>query len=65
MPKNIISTLRRNKKLNQAELAKKCGITQQHIQLIEAGKRLPSIKVAEKLAAALGVTIDELIGKAG
>ena len=65
MPENIISTLRRNKKLSQEELARLCGVTQQHIHWIETGQKSPSLKVAAKLAAALGVTIDELIGKAG
>lgn len=65
MAENLIYTLRRNQKLSQEELAKKCGVSQQHIHWIETGQKSPSLKVAAKLAAALGVTIDELIGKAG
>ena len=61
----IIYALRRNLSLSQAELAARCGVTQQFIQRLEAGKVNPSIKTARKLAAALGVTVDELIGKAG
>lgn len=56
-----ISDLRRNQQLSQAELAKKCRVTQQFIQQIENGKRSPSIRVARRLATALGVTVDELI----
>lgn len=61
MPENIIFTLRRNKKLSQTELAKLCGVTQQHIHWIETGQKSPSLKVAAKIASALGCTIDELI----
>lgn len=62
MPRNLIYVLRRNKKLSQAELAKLCNVTQQHIHLIETGQKSPSLKVAAKLSTALGVTIDELLG---
>lgn len=61
----IIFALRNNKKLNQRQLAEKCGVTQQFIQMVESGKRTPSLNTAKKLAEALGVTIDDLIGKAG
>ena len=57
-----ISELRRNQKLSQSELARKCHVTQQFIQQIETGKRTPSLRVAFRLATALGVTVDALIG---
>lgn len=60
-----IFTLRNNLKLSQKELAQKCGVTQQFIQMLEKGEKNPSVRTLKKLAAALGVTIDELIGKAG
>ena len=60
---NNIFTLRNNQKLSQADLAQKCGVTQQYIQMVESGKRTPALKTALKLAAALGVTVDELIRK--
>ena len=56
-----IYALRHNLTLSQAQLAKKCNVTQQFIQQIENGKRTPSLKVAERIAQALGVTVDELI----
>lgn len=59
----IVYALRRNLKLSQLELATACGVTQQFIQAIEKGLRTPSLRTARKLAAALGVTVDELIGK--
>jgi transcriptional regulator with XRE-family HTH domain len=60
-----IFTLRNNLRLTQEELAQKCGVTQQFIQMLENGKKNPSVSTLKKLAAALGVTVDELIGKAG
>ena len=60
-----IFTLRNNLRLTQEELAQKCGVTQQFIQMLEKGKKNPSVSTLKKLAAALGVTVDELIGKAG
>lgn len=62
---HIIFVLRHNLSLSQADLAARCNVTQQFVQQIEAGKRTPSLKVAKRIAAALGVTVDELIGKAG
>ena len=56
-----IFTLRRNLSLSQAELAARCGVTQQFIQRLEAGNVNPSIQTARKLADVLGVTVDELI----
>ena len=56
-----IYVLRHNLTLSQAQLAKKCNVTQQFIQQIENGKRTPSLKVAERIAQALGVTVDDLI----
>ena len=53
--------LRRNKSLSQSELAEKCHCSQQFIQMVETGKRTPSLYVAKRIAAALGVTVDELI----
>lgn len=64
MVENVFK-LRVNKKLSQAELAKKIHVTQQFIQQLESGKRTPSLKVAKRLAEALGVTVDDLIKKAG
>ena len=59
----MVFTLRRNLKLSQTELAKACGVTQQFIQSIEKGIRTPSLRTAKRLAAALGVTVSELLGE--
>lgn len=49
--------------ITQAELAKKANVPQSAISEIEAGKRIPRVDTLEKLAAALGVSMAELVEK--
>lgn len=49
---------RKQKKLTQEELAEKAGTAANYIGTIEIGKKFPSPKMIEKIAAAL--SIDEL-----
>ena len=58
-----ISRIRKEKGVTQAELAKKCGISMQQISEWERGYRNPKISNAEKIARALGVSVNELIKK--
>lgn len=52
--------------LSQNQLAKMAGVPQSVICDIESGKtKAPRIDTLKAIAAALGVTVDELIGKAG
>lgn len=46
--------------LTQAGLAERAGITRKSINAIEAGKMVPSVVLALKLAQALGVSVEEL-----
>jgi putative molybdopterin biosynthesis protein len=46
--------------LSQEQLARKAGITHQAIQGFEAGRWDPSLKVALRIAAALGSTVEDL-----
>lgn len=46
--------------LTQAELAKQVGVTRQTMNLIEAQKYNPTIKICLLIAAALGTSIDKL-----
>lgn len=46
--------------MTQAELAKRVGVTRQTVLAIEKGKYSPSLEVAFKIAAALGVPLDEV-----
>ena len=57
-----VFNLRNNRGMSQEQLAKLSGVTQQYIQLIESNKRTPSIRIAKKIAGALGVTVSDLVG---
>ena len=50
-----ISELRIKKGLSQHDLAKIVGMSSSYLSRIEAGKKVPSPELAEKIAAALGV----------
>lgn len=49
--------------MTQSELAKAAKIHRVTLARYETGHCVPSVDKAERLAAALGVTVDELIGK--
>jgi transcriptional regulator with XRE-family HTH domain len=51
--------------LNQGQFAKKVGLTQAAISQFEDGKRFPSSKALQKIAAGLGLSIDILLGNGG
>ena len=55
---------REDKKLSQSELAKKAGFQPSAISHFETGKRSPSFANLKKLADALEVTVDYLLGRA-
>ena len=55
--------LRKKQGLTQAELATLSHVPRICIVRYEAGEHQPGMDNARKLAAALGVTVDELIGK--
>ena len=48
------------KKISQYRLGKLSGVDQGQISRILAGKSVPGLGIAKKLASALGVTVDEL-----
>ena len=62
---NNILKIRTEKGLTQAQLAEMLNVQQSMISMIENEERNPSVDVLLKLASVLGVTVDELIGKAG
>jgi transcriptional regulator with XRE-family HTH domain len=47
--------------LGQEALADKAGLHRTHISLLERGKRMPTLEVVRKLAAALGTTMAALM----
>lgn len=55
---------RKRSGMNKSELAAKTSASRQHISMIEHGQRIPSWKVAIEIADALGVSLDELAGRA-
>lgn len=57
-----IKAIRKKSGLSQIELAEKAGIAVNSLRLYEAGKREPKIDAITKLAGALGVTKQELLG---
>lgn len=57
-----VVALRKARGWNQSELARRAGLAQGYLTLVESGKRANlTVKVAQKLAAALDITLDELL----
>jgi transcriptional regulator with XRE-family HTH domain len=57
-----LAELRRAAGLSQEALARKADVGTDAVRKWERGKRTPSLKMAIKLAATLGVSLDELAG---
>ena len=55
---------REDKGLTQVQLSEFTGITTRQIQKYEGGKARPRLDAAEKIAKALNITTDELLGHA-
>jgi XRE family transcriptional regulator, fatty acid utilization regulator len=60
--KDRLKTLRLKVGLSQNDLAEKSGVNVDNIQNAEQGRRVPRVEILLKLARALGVTVDELLG---
>lgn len=58
-----IALYRKKRKLTQKELAAMVGMDANHLYCIEAGKKHPQIGILARLAAGLGVPIEELVGR--
>ena len=56
-----IQVLRKKRNLTQEVLAEPVGVTRQTIAKWESGESVPDLSLAGKLAAALDVTLDELV----
>src|ERR671925_1046036 len=57
---NRIRSRRQAAGLSQQELARRCGLTRQAINAVEAGHYIPSTLVALRLSMALGCRVEEL-----
>jgi transcriptional regulator with XRE-family HTH domain len=60
---NVIRRRREASGLSQEALADKAGLHRTYISLLERGRRVPSIKIVQQLAAALETTMAALIGE--
>jgi len=62
-PTSVFSPLRQRRvecALTQAELAERAGVSRQLVAAVEAGQNSPAVDAALRLAAALGVSVEEL-----
>lgn len=62
---NNIKKLRKNRKLNQVELAKQLNVSQQTVGAWETGRAIPGSDTLDMLANYFGVTTDYLLGRNG
>jgi transcriptional regulator with XRE-family HTH domain len=56
-----LKRLRVTKKMSQAALAKRAGLTREYVNKLEAGKQDPSLTTISALAKALGVPATALL----
>jgi transcriptional regulator with XRE-family HTH domain len=56
-----IKALRAKRKITQAELAERAGISHGYLARLETGRQDPTITTLEKLAKALGVNLRTLL----
>jgi len=59
---SVLSKARKHAKLTQAELAKRVRVHQVTIARLETGERRPSMRLLQRLAKTLGLTVTELLG---
>ena len=57
----VVKQLREGRRLTQAELAEKIGVSAKTVSKWETGKGLPDISLLQPLAGALGVSVIELM----
>ena len=57
---NTLRVQRAIRNLTQAELADQAGVTRKSVNAIEAGRMVPSVLLALKLARVLGVSVESL-----
>jgi transcriptional regulator with XRE-family HTH domain len=57
----VVKHAREAKKLSKAALAKKAGLHQTYIGLLERGGRSPNLDTAKAIADALGISLGKMI----
>ena len=58
---NLITELRKKKKMTQSKLAGELGVTDKSVSKWENGKSLPDTKIMPRLCEILGITVEELL----
>ena len=58
--RNHLKVQRAMRDLTQADLAEMAGVTRRSVNAIEAGKMVPSVLLALRIARALGVTVETI-----
>ena len=53
--------IRARKKMSQGDICRALGVDRAYISTIESGKQNPTLATIEKIAHALGVSVDELL----
>ena len=61
--KDRLRGLRCERRMTQSELARETGVSTASVGNWESGDNFPNLMVAVTLADALGVTLDELVGR--
>jgi transcriptional regulator with XRE-family HTH domain len=57
-----LKKIRQERQLTQEQLAERAGVTREYIARLEAGRYDPSLSTIEKLAKALRVKVNDLVG---
>jgi transcriptional regulator with XRE-family HTH domain len=60
-----LRTLREARGWTQAQLAERAGLTREYVGRLEGGRQDPRLSVVRRLAKALGVTVNDLLGTTG
>ena len=60
---NRIKSLRKAQHLTQQKLADKVEVSRIYVQALESNRRLPSMKLLQRLAPALNVEVADLLGR--
>jgi DNA-binding XRE family transcriptional regulator len=65
MASTRVRSRREELELPQQDLAASVGVSRQALGAIEAGRSVPSVDVAVRIASALGTTVEALFGDEG
>ena len=63
--RNTIKVQRAMRDLTQAELAAMAGVARRSVNAIETGRMVPSVRLALKIARALGVSVETIFSLDG